>query len=151
MIPAGLDQDIVLPDKYTEKELEPLRILVFRMKWTRDMIVTIRAGENTLSRYELKSKINAVKALRKIVQHEVEAMADAYGQAHDFRESWILRCGRAERNVFDQTLAVFDAVDVFLNKNNLVRTVSPPEQDQVEMLWQKALEDLMENPAHNPR
>lgn len=134
----------------TEKELEPLRFLVFRMAGVRDRIASIEASKDRMNKRERYGAIRRACVQTKEIIDEIRSYAEPVGQLEQFEQNLAKLYLEAPKNWIAQILASFRAVDVFLIANNLVRTLEPPSEDISEALWQKCLEEHQAKYGTNP-
>lgn len=134
-------EGIVQTTDRTERELEPLRLLVFRMAAVRDQVAAIEGSRERMNKRDRHGAIRRVCVKTEEIISEVKSFAEPVGQLADFEKNLAAKYGEAPRNWRAQIIAAFRAVDVFLVANNLVRTVEAPDENIAEALWQKCLEE----------
>lgn len=134
----------------TEKELEPLRFMIFRMARVRQHVTMIERGKKQMSKPELNAEIRAVSTDAESVIWETMSIAKDIGQGDVFLGALKDKYWAAPPIYREQIFATFAAVDEFLFANNLVRTVERPEEDVVEVLWQQCLEEHLEKHGTRP-
>ncbi len=125
---------------YTEKELEPLRILVFDMARVRAQIVSIERRKDELA-HQYHDYVREVCLEAEGIFYQAQPIAQGLGQLDEFHNSIREKLGSARDHYAEQIFAFFSAVDLLLFSNGLVRSVSPPQEDTAEELWQRTLEE----------